>query len=240
MVNLLPLWQPDKQNQFSKGAGMYSRNMIYMFLIVLANQGIARSEENSKMFDAYHCRYTLPGKGWTWHDSSEAPQAICVARNDEGLVLILSVSPDPSGEVIDDAFVKGYDSTCYASNSTRKRGGRITTFKNLTCYESEGIINDSFTSLTRVVLANGFCYQLQLFGDAAPVEKRPDFETIMNGLEFTSPPVAKLAPSDNRRDNISYRMGQVTGCCLVIALILLVARKFFGGAKTGNKADGSL
>jgi hypothetical protein len=77
-----------------------------------------------------------------------------------------------------------------------------------------------------VALANGFCYQLQLVGNEDPVEQRPDFESIMDGFDFTSPPVPKTVIKVDRRDNVSYRMGQIAGYCLIAALVIFVAKKF--------------
>jgi hypothetical protein len=138
-------------------------------------------------FPVSKCRYTLPGKDWTWIDHTSLQKVICAARNGDGVIFMLAVFPAPAGQMIDEDFAAGFDRKTHPS--IEKRGARITTFKGLSCYEWEWLINGTRTSATRSVIANGYAYQLQLLGTADPVEKRPDFEAIMNGFEFTSPPV---------------------------------------------------
>jgi hypothetical protein len=94
----------------------------------------------------------------------------------------------PAGTVVDERFATGFDHKAHPS--VEKRGERIATFQGLSCYEWEWLFDGSKTAAFRVVVANGFAYQLQLMGGTDPVEKRPDFEAIMNGFDFTSPPVA--------------------------------------------------
>jgi hypothetical protein len=162
-----------------------------MILAILVSPLTASARDPVKTFPVSQCRYTLPGKDWSWvQPVPRDVQAICVARNEDGLVVMLTVLHAPAGMVIDAGFVDAFDPTAHGVQGTvRKRGERFMTFKGLPCYECELLVHEQMTTVIRVVIANGFAYQLQLIGNADPVEKRPDFEAIMNGFEFTAPPV---------------------------------------------------
>jgi hypothetical protein len=203
---------------------MQSRRVVPALLVALAGPAAAGPQEDVLTFPVSQCRYTLPGKDWTWIDHTSFPKAICAARNGDDLVFVLSVIPWPAGPVIDEKFAAEYDRT--ADPSVTKRDGRIATLKGLPCYESEWLASGKRTGVIRVVIANGYFYKLQLLGNADPVEKRPDFEAIMNGFEFTSPPVPPVPaePLDPGK-KLARRMGQVAVYCLLGALVLgLVVR----------------
>jgi hypothetical protein len=205
---------------------MRFRRLVFMLLMALAAHVAASAPEAVKTFPNYQCRYSLPGKDWTWVDSKSVPDAICVAQNRTGLDVILSVVPVPAGTVIDAKFAGGFDEAMASGGPVKKRGGRLTTFRGLPCYESEWLIRGTNTAAIRVVIANGRAYQVQLLGTADPVEKRVDFEATMNGFEFTSPPVPPVAsePLDPGQ-KLARRMGQVAVYCLLGALVLgLVVR----------------
>jgi hypothetical protein len=202
---------------------MRSRIMIPALLVVLAGERTASAGENVRSIPTYQCRYTLPGKDWSWSEPTSGVQAVCMARNGDGLVFMLTVLPVPAHTIIDADFATEFDQNAYPVAATKKRGGRITNFKGLPCYESEGLLNGKFTAVYRVLVANGFAYQLQLLGNADPVEKRPDFEAIMNGFEFTSPPVPHSAATTDpheRGKKIARRMGEVAAYCLAGAVVL--------------------
>ena len=198
-------------------------------LTMLAGHNPVTARETVKTFPSYQCRYTLPGNNWSWADPATLPNAVCVARTGDGLVFVLSVIPVPAGSIIDASFATGFDPRAYPAGHATKRGGRLTTFQGLPCYATEGVLEGKATTAVRVVIANGFAYQLQLVGNADPVEKRPDFEDITNGFAFTSPPVAPTPSSTSdpldRGERLAYKAGQVAGYCLLGALFLgLLAR----------------
>jgi hypothetical protein len=166
------------------------RGTILSLLALLASGPAVSAADPVKTFPVSACRYTLPGKDWSWVTPvPPSIQAVCMARNEDGLILMLTILHVPPGMEIDEKFPTGFDASHAAEKGVQKRGGRLTTFKGLPCYEGEFLVHGEMTSVMRVVIANGFAYQLQLLGNADPVEKRPDFEAIMNGFEFTSPPV---------------------------------------------------
>jgi hypothetical protein len=198
-----------------------------VILTIMAGPAVAPAAgEIVKTFPAHQCRYTLPGKDWTWDDPKSLPSAICAARNRAGLDLLLSAVPVPAGTVIDAKFAGGFDEELTSGGPLKKRGGRLTTFRGLPCYESEWLVRGTNTAAIRIIIANGRAYHVQLLGKADPVEKRADFEAIMNGFEFTSPPVPPVAPEPlDPGQKLARRMGQVAVYCLFGALVLgLVVR----------------
>jgi hypothetical protein len=204
---------------------MRLQRVLFVLLAVPAGQAVAAPRETVKTFPAYQCRYTLPGSRWYWVDPGPVPHAVCVARNGDGLEFMLLVTPVPAGTVIDARFSATFDRGAYPAGGAKSRGGRMTTFKGLPCYESDGLLDARTTSVTRVVIANGFGYRLQLLGGADPVEKRSDFETVMNGFEFTAPPTpptpaappaaARATDTDERGNRLSEISGELLAYCAI-------------------------
>jgi hypothetical protein len=198
---------------------MKSRTIIFAVLVFLASHRPAPAGDTVKTFPEYQCRYTLPDNGWTWVDLQSGSVLTCKARNRDGLLLSLAVGPAIAGAVIDARYAEKFDAGMAADGKRKKRGGRLTTFRDLSCYQSEWLTNGGNTSVQRVVIADGWRYQLMLVGKCDPVEKRPDFEAIMNGFEFTAPPVppAPKAATDAADDekNPAYKAGQVLGYCAI-------------------------
>jgi hypothetical protein len=206
---------------------MQSRILILAVLVLLASHRTASAAEAVRTFPAYQCQYTLPGKEWSWGDPTTLPKVICVAHNQDGLLFVVGVMPVPAGTVIDAKIADGFGGRVHRGVTVKKRGGRLTTYKGLPCYEAEMLLNGTRTAAFRLVIANGFAYHIQLMGGADPVEKRPDFDAIMNGFEFTSPPVAPAPdsaanpPEDNK--NPAYVAGQVLACCAIGVFLLRLA-----------------
>ncbi|HJZ91544.1 MAG TPA: hypothetical protein VKE40_11775 [Gemmataceae bacterium] len=197
--------------------------MIPTLLALLAGQAAVSAAENVKAFPTYKCQYTLPGNDWSWAEPPSGVQADCMARSGGGLVFILIVSPFPVDRVIDLKAVSEFDQGINRVVAAKKQGGRITIFRGLPCYQSEWVADRKLTAAIRVVAANGLSYGLLLCGKTDPVEKRPDFEAIMNGFEFTSPPVPHSAAAtdpNERIAKISQRAGEVGVYCLAAALVL--------------------
>jgi len=203
---------------------MQFRRLAVALLIILGGHAAASAGETTKTFPAHQCRYTLPGKDWSWGDPKSDSAYICVAHNGAGLKLMLAVAPIAAGTVIDAKFAEEFDEGTSSAKPLKKRGGRMTLFKGLACYESEWLVRDTSSLAIRIVIANGSEYQLQLLGKADAVEKRPDFEAIMNGFEFTAPPVAPspsaTTEAANDEKNPAYKAGQALGYC-AIALVLV-------------------
>jgi hypothetical protein len=203
---------------------MRFQRLVVVLVTILAGPGAALAREAVKSFPSYQCRYTLPGKDWNWDDLAKIPKTICVAHSEDGLVFLVGVTPVSPGTVIDAKFASEFDPSKFRGGSIAKRASRLTTFKGLPCCQAEMLVNGTRSAAIRMVIANGFAYQIQLIGDADPVEKRADFEAIMNGFEFTSPPAppAAKAATDSADDekNPAYVAGQVLGYC-VIGVVLV-------------------
>ena len=105
----------------------------------------------------------------------------------------------------------------------------LTTFRGLPCYSTEATIPDRSTAANRLLIANGFGFRLEVDGTANPVEQRADFDAIMNGFEFTSPPIPPTANAVDPIEKLSRAMGGVAAFCLfgalVVGLVFLLSRK---------------
>jgi hypothetical protein len=212
---------------------MRTRTILWAVITLLTSHGAVLAQQNSKEFPQYKCRYTLPGPDWSWAEPTAEMQAIFMARNGDGLVLTMSVMTASPGEVIDARFVSEYDHGPIRPDvEFRKRGGKLMTFRGLSSYQHEGILNGR-TTVFRVVIANGFLYQLQLLGKADPVERRPDFERILNGFEFTSPPVPHSPVDPHQKGKaVAFSLGKISTYGLLGALFLgiviqCIRRKFW-------------
>src|SRR5262245_59190232 len=146
----------NSQRGVNKPVRMLSRQATAMLLFTLSSPSTIRSEDETKTFDSFQCRYTLPAADWKWIDPTSIPNAICMARNGDGLVCMLTVMPAPSRMAINDRFVTNVDKTAYAPENVKKRGGRITTFKGLPCYENLAIVNGDTTAVNRYIVSNGY------------------------------------------------------------------------------------
>jgi hypothetical protein len=194
--------------------------LVPPFLLLLA-AGNIRAEEKTRTFPEYQCRYTLPADDWRWLDKSPHKPSLFVAGKDARLLVMVTVVPAPDGLVMDEnaaaAADDGVGVVKLRENFMTKRGGALTTFKGVPCYEYRGVL-DGHTVVIRIVIANGFVYQIQVAGGADPVEKRPDFEAIMNGFEFTSPPIAPSPPPP--KPDVGRLVRKVLGYGLLGGLLL--------------------
>src|SRR6478672_489219 len=119
---------------------MQFRRLAIAFLITLSGHAVVCAGETTKTFPNYQCRYTLPGTDWTWANPKSDSVAVCVAHNGAGLKFMLAVAPVPAGTVMDAEFTDGFDGGMSSAGPIKKRGGRVTTFKSLPCYESEWLV----------------------------------------------------------------------------------------------------
>lgn len=202
---------------------------IGVVLFLLA-QNSAFGKEDVKTFATQQCRYTLPSNKWNWTDHRDVPNAVCAAEHEDGRIIILCLTAIPKHGVINDAFVNGFDHEAVSEGTLKKRGGRITAFKNLPCYECEHLISGAMVA-SRIILANGFHYHVIIRGGLRPVEKLPDYEAIMDGFEFTSPPVPHTAgPVDpfQKGKDLSFRVGKSLAYMIplgMVAIFWLAGRK---------------
>jgi len=200
---------------------MQFRRLAVALLVTLSGHAAMWAGETTRTFPEYQCRYTLPGTDWTWSDGAKIPMALCVADSEDGLALLVGITPASPGTVIDAKFASEFDPSKSRGGSIVKRASRLTTFKGMPCCQAEVLVNGTRSAAIRLVIANGFAYQVQVIGDVEPVEKRPDFEAIMNGFEFTSPPVPP-DPNATTGDgkNPSYKAGQALGYCLIVLVLV--------------------
>jgi len=210
---------------------MRLKSLAISVVLFLLAQSSVYGNERIKTFAAQQCRYTLPSNKWNWIDHSEVRNAVCAAEHEDGRVIVLIISPFPKDGVINQSFVDLVDKDAAASlEKTKKRGGRITTFKNLPCYEFERLLEGAMVA-SRIVLANGYGYHVVIRGGVRPVEKLPDYEAIMDGFEFTSPPVPHTAgavdPLQKGKD-LSRRVGKSVAYMIplgMVAIFWLAGRK---------------
>jgi hypothetical protein len=112
-----------------------------------------------------------------------------------------------------------------------KRGGRLSTFQGLPCYQVEGRFHDGRTCAGKVFAANGFCYVLLIMGSDKPVEQEANFEAIMNGFAFLE------TPPDPNAQRLAYRFAghAIVGCFGALVLFLIVL--WISGWRLRSSAD---
>ncbi len=180
-----------------------------------------RAEERTRHFPAANCRYTLPGDGWSWADPPEGGKIVFAATAPSGAMVMLSVLESPPSAHMDQRFADNIDKGLVIPGKLEKRGGRLAIFLGLPCYQVEGRMFDGRTTASRVFLANGRGYHLWVVGGKAPVEQSPEFEAILGGFAFDSPPTPPPpGPSPDKTDQFSGRMGEVGGGILLFAGVI--------------------
>jgi hypothetical protein len=144
--------------------------------------------ERVREFPDRHCRYTLPGEGWSWRPVPETGGALAVARDDDGRVVILFAPRSKASARLDNDYAREFERGFLKPHVVR-RDGRFGTFHGARCYDL-GVKNaGGGGALVRVFPAHGFDFVLFLHdpGREAP-ERAPDFEVVMDGFQFTDPP----------------------------------------------------
>jgi hypothetical protein len=195
-----------------------------------------RGGEPVRTFPDFGCRYTLPSDSWSWCDQPR-PNMLFMAQDSRGLVIFLSYLRLPRPTDLDQKFADGFEKTFYSAGHMTKRSGRFTTFRGVPCYQTEGTFVDGRTTATRVFLAHGVAYHLSLLGTDKPIEQDADFDPIMNGFSFTTPPApeTEALPSEHP-EGVSERMGALAADCLLIAGALVLLRWVFGKKAGGQSA----
>jgi hypothetical protein len=197
--------------------------------VLLLSTGI-QADERTRHFPAAKCRYTLPADGWSWSDRSEKGEALfaAVGPGPRGALVTLAVMPAPPSARMDQKFIEGFDRGSFIPGKLDKRGGRLITFLGLPCYQVEGRLADGQTTVLRVFLAHGLGYQLIVVGNQEPVEQSPEFEAIMGGFAFDSPPVLPPpGPSPGSLDRFTDQMAKIATYCLLGAGVLIAWRAVF-------------
>jgi len=201
--------------------------------LVLACLGSARADEAARAFPEKKCKYVLPSKEWSWAQNPD-PNAILMAVGPRGLIVTCAAMTLPAMAPLDSNFTAGFDKNYFKPGQQEKRNSSFITFQGIPCYEARGTMNTGQTTATRVFLAHGFGYVLVAIGEGQqPVEQDPDCEKIFAGFSFTTPPPANPPPvnpppAPTERDNISYKMGQIVGYCLIAIIGIVLLRRLFG------------
>lgn len=195
---------------------------------------LASAQERTRNFTDNKCQYTLADDRWQWAENPAAPNVLCMATNDaEGLILMVVAIPGAQVVPIDEKLISEFDKGATRTGLATKRGGRITTFKGLPCYQFEGTIDSDTSSVVRVMYANNICYQIQLLGGSDPVEMRPDFESIMNGFQF-APPSAETPPK-NTRQSLAWAVGFIV---IIVVVALFIQRRNIRQTQSGSTVGG--
>ena len=189
-------------------------------LVLLVAPTTIKAQETVRHFPAYHCSYTLPGKGWTWLESPDE-KALFLAERDDGIRVVLGVTKAPRSTRFDSKFLTEAKKAFIIPGKTEFRNEQTLEFRGLPCYQIGCKMPDGSTTVSRAFLAHGFYYHLGIVGDVDPVESRPDLESIMSGFEFDTPPQISDSTSDDASDDTTdRRSGQLVGYGLLALLIL--------------------
>src|SRR5437867_2535548 len=116
---------------------MTARFVLLSLLITIADLKTLSAQELSREFPAAFCRFTLPGKSWTWDDLPAAQGMIGVATHTDGTKLILTALP--SSAPGPNSFQRFEESLLESGGRDLvKRGSRVTDFKGVQCLEFTG------------------------------------------------------------------------------------------------------
>ncbi len=189
-----------------------------------------KAEEQTRSFDAYKCKFTLPGPNWKWTEDA-TPGRVFMAENDKGWFVVLGCSQQPKGQELSQRFVTGVEEIAFSPPQFIKTGGRFITYRGVKAYQAEGLRDDKWTGAVRIFFANGFLYQIVVMGENQ-IEKSPEFEAVMNSFNFIETPTPVIRPNaplstEEKPNSVAYKAGQVAGACLMIALFLFVVKRLF-------------
>ncbi len=187
----------------------------------------ARAQKNttttggSRDFPEHKCRYALPGKDWSWMEPTP-PNHLCLATNRKGFVLKVSFNEHPSAGHVGEKFAAELDKDQLQAGQATKRGGHFTAFRGLPCYQLEIREPGGQTSVSRAFIANGIAYNVSVVGKQEPIELDAHFEDIMDGFDFTEPPVEPV-PAKAGSDRAIYIIVGGLVFCLFVAIALRLA-----------------
>ena len=197
-------------------------------LMLLVVPTMLRAQEPVRHFPQFHCRYTLPGEGWTWLDVQDG-KALFLAQRDDGIVVTLGATKAPRSMQFDSKFLSDAKKACILPGKVEMRNERTLEFLGLPCYQIGCQMPDGRTSASRAFLAHGNYYHVGVVGDLDPVESRSDFESIMGGFAFDVDPgnSTTSSSSGDPEDKLSEAVGKCVGYGLFV-LMLVVAGRLLG------------
>ena len=187
----------------------------------LACAGSLPAQELTRAFPNQKCRYTLPDANWQW-EAVDDPEKLFEASHPDGVNISLLAIPGAAD--VDDAFMKAFETSYFAQ--IQKRDGKLLTYVGQPCYEGKGRIGET-TNVTRAFSAHGYIYTMTVVGGVQPVEDTPQFQQLMEGLEFTSPPAIKPRHAPGSDEETAYLIGTVIGAVCVLGFFGLMGGLVF-------------
>src|SRR5262249_2824515 len=138
---------------------------------------------------AQKCQFTLPSQRWSWSDRP-VPNVFVSAESKDGLVIQITCAPAAAWSNMDDRAVQDFEASLARSShgQLKKRSASYVPYHGLTSYQVAGLLPDGRTTVSRFFLAHEMAYQILMVGGKEPVEQHLDFEAIMSGFAFTTPP----------------------------------------------------
>ncbi len=207
---------------------------LVVFLVVslftaFQQQAVAVGDSRqTKEFDEYKCKLTLPSAGCEWFDEKKIPHATAVFSNEADVLLVMAVSRNEEGFPINNEFIRGFDNGFFKSGNMSKTSSEITSFRGVPCYEFHVRAHDDNSVMTcKVFAANGYVYQLQVFGSPLPVKERDKLEPFFESFEFIGKPVPPAEKTEAHK--LGYKAGKIAAYAImgvvVLGILKMIRRK---------------
>lgn len=210
-------------------------SVVVVLIWLAVAPSLAKAQDRERTFAAMKCSYRLPNDDWSWSEDKMPNNTLFIAANKDGFVATLSYMTMSRSNLLDQDFVNDFESTFYKKAQMTKRGGQFINFLGRPCYQAEGVLADGRTVINRTLLSPDCSYNFAVIGGNQPVESAPEFEAIVNGLTLTAPLVQKEALNQlpaEEPPNVSRRLGEIAGYCIVGVVIVAVCGWFFQKKKS--------
>ena len=160
---------------------------IFWLVFGLAGMSARGNEPPRKFFRDYKCYYELPDASWSWNNQPGS-HILFAAKNSKGMFVTLQWFQLKQVQTLEQ-YVPVYEENYFKSGQFRKRGGRFLSFRGSPCYQLEASLSDGRTVVTRIFLNNYLvALQLTVIGGPEPIERTPEFESVVQGLYLMDPP----------------------------------------------------
>ncbi len=209
---------------------MRFRAIEIVTLLALLSSAAAATDGGStrfREFPDYRCRLALPGPQFQWRDHSQVPNAQAMLGDEAGTILILQIHQAPSGFVLDDTFIRGFDEGFVRPGQVTKIDGAMTTFLDLPCYEVHARMEEPRLIMTsRCFAANGFIYSLQMLSNEIPTPGRP-LAQVFSAFQFVGTPVPPQPRSaeDRQAYNTGHLIGRLTFYLIVAVVVISIVKR---------------
>jgi len=197
-----------------------------------ANRSIAQAPapERTRTFPDQCIKFTLPSDDWSWEEANVS-KGLCFAVNKIGWTFTMTYMPLPKGMELDHNAAMGFEKSLYDPGELDKRGGGFLTFKGLRCYQTQGVLANGRTTATRIIHAHGYGLYLTVIGGKEPIELQPEFESIMDHVNFLTPPQAIASSGQGDSGQAIHWVVPVAAGCVVIGLLFVLVRWFRQGSQ---------